>query len=531
MALSLVFLCCLSLALVFYRYTVYPILVSPLAKIPSAHWSASVSPLWILYKRFRRLENQALHEAHRRLGPVVRVAPHELSVDGIDAVRTVYQGGFEKAKWYSLFDNYGVPCLFSTRPSREHSLRKRMISNVYSKSYIQSSPANSAQARVILFDRLLPILSQAPSNAQYAQGIDVYSIFLATTMDFISAYIFGISNSTNFLQDERYREYWLNLYKSRNDYPFFPQELPRLTAFLKKLGISPYPSWVDDANRELADWNSDMCRSTLRYISEEEGRPRSAADDAVVTKALLSGLDREQATNGTESLLYPTALLHRELSVNSELFDHLLAGQETAGLALTYLAWHLSQSSELQQELRTELLGLEPNFKLGADGLAAALPDPKQLDSLPLLHAVLMESLRLHAPIPGPQPRQTPYPSSQIGPYTVPGGVRIAALAHTLHRDERVFPDAEKWQPDRWLDSTGADQEMRRERNRQFWAFGSGGRMCIGSNFAMNEMKVIVAAIYSNFTTHIVDDKGIEQGDGYTGRPASEQLYLRFEKA
>lgn len=43
------------------------------------------------------------------------------------------------------------------------------------------------------------------------------------------------------------------------------------------------------------------------------------------------------------------------------------------------------------------------------------------------------------------------------------------------------------------------------------------------------EMKLITAAIYSNYTTHIVDDMGIEQGDGYTGRPASEQLWLRCE--
>lgn len=44
------------------------------------------------------------------------------------------------------------------------------------------------------------------------------------------------------------------------------------------------------------------------------------------------------------------------------------------------------------------------------------------------------------------------------------------------------------------------------------------------------EVKLIAAAVYSNYTTHIVDDTGIEQGDGYTGRPASEQLWLRFEK-
>lgn len=41
----------------------------------------------------------------------------------------------------------------------------------------------------------------------------------------------------------------------------------------------------------------------------------------------------------------------------------------------------------------------------------------------------------------------------------------------------------------------------------------------------------MMAAIYSNFTSYVVDDTGIEQGDGYTNRPISERLYLRFEKA
>ena len=45
-------------------------------------------------------------------------------------------------------------------------------------------------------------------------------------------------------------------------------------------------------------------------------------------------------------------------------------------------------------------------------------------------------------------------------------------------------------------------------------------------------MKLIIAAIYSNFTSYIVDDTGVaEQSDGYTGRPANEQLYLRFVEA
>ncbi len=45
-------------------------------------------------------------------------------------------------------------------------------------------------------------------------------------------------------------------------------------------------------------------------------------------------------------------------------------------------------------------------------------------------------------------------------------------------------------------------------------------------------MKLMVAAIYSNFTSHIVDDDGMEnQSDGYTGRPEKERLFLRFQPA
>lgn len=40
----------------------------------------------------------------------------------------------------------------------------------------------------------------------------------------------------------------------------------------------------------------------------------------------------------------------------------------------------------------------------------------------------------------------------------------------------------------------------------------------------------MVAAVYSSFRTHIVDDDGIEQEDGYTCGPKSNKLFLKFER-
>lgn len=43
------------------------------------------------------------------------------------------------------------------------------------------------------------------------------------------------------------------------------------------------------------------------------------------------------------------------------------------------------------------------------------------------------------------------------------------------------------------------------------------------------EMKLVTAAIYSNFRTTVVDDDGIEAIDAYTVKPTSDKLILKFE--
>lgn len=269
--------------------------------------------------------------------------------------------------------------------------------------------------------------------------------------------------------------------------------MPRLTRFCRRVGIPLCPKWADEADRELGEWCQRLCNGMEQQQGNDVIPVSSSSEKPVVWNALVDGLRNEDTKRGRASVLYPTALSNLRLSVASELFDHVLTGQETAGTALAYLAWRLSQPLELQHQLRAELLGLAPSMRWSGDGdtLPPPMPDAKQLDGLPLLHAILMETLRLHAPIPGPQPRQTPETGCQIGQYHIPGGVRIAALAFTLHRDESIFPNPEKWDHTRWLD-TGADKKDRKRRNRQFWAFSSGGRMCIGSNFAMHgELKFI----------------------------------------
>lgn len=94
-----------------YKFLIYPAFLSPLAKIPNAHPTASISSAWIFWKRYMHKEVATIHAAHGRLGPVIRLAPSEISVNCVKGgIQTVYSGGFEKGipdgNWYHAFENF-----------------------------------------------------------------------------------------------------------------------------------------------------------------------------------------------------------------------------------------------------------------------------------------------------------------------------------------------------------------------------------------------------------------------------------------
>lgn len=92
-----------------YRTILYPIFISPLSRVPNAHPVASFSSLWILWKRYKRQENEAIFNAHEKHGPIVRLGPNEISVNCVnEGLQKIYGGGFDKPNWYpDQFTCYG----------------------------------------------------------------------------------------------------------------------------------------------------------------------------------------------------------------------------------------------------------------------------------------------------------------------------------------------------------------------------------------------------------------------------------------
>ena len=107
---------------------------------------------------------------------------------------------------------------------------------------------------------------------------------------------------------------------------------------------------------------------------------------------------------------------------------------------------------------------------------------------------VIQEALRLFPPA-GFVVREA-FEEIQIGNITVPKGVCIWTQIPALHRDSRIWgSDSDKFKPERFADGISKACKF----PAAYIPFGLGTRLCVGRNFAMVELKVIIALIVSKF--------------------------------
>ncbi|KAJ5826557.1 hypothetical protein N7447_003320 [Penicillium robsamsonii] len=477
-----------------YNHVIKPYFLSPLASIPNAHLTSPLSSYWIDRKRSTSTEVLAIYALHQKHGPIVRLGPKELSINSIHGLRIIYTGAFEKHSFYNdFFVNFNTENLVGMVHNAPHAHQKRMLSKIYSKSFLQESNDLRAMSKVVLWKRFMPILQKAGGSGEV---LNVLPLFQALGMDFISSYLFGLRDGTKYVLNIPEWRVWLEEYEK---FKFLSRE-DRYMGFIE-------------------GWCLGLCERT----------EASKKEDVFKDEEKLPGTSPVVYSQLRQSLLTQKAHDPRplNLAIASELLDHLVAGHETSGITFTYMMWELSQRPELQGELRKELLTLSPSLQYSdADG-ENPLASPSAIDALPLLDAIVRETLRLHSPAPAQLPRVTPATekgTSVHGYDNIPGGVRVSSTAYSLHRISEVYPRPLEWLPQRWLEAGDKIHDMR----RLFWPFGSGGRMCLGSNFALQEIKLVMAAVYSNYTTSIVDDEGIEQDYAFIALPRGRKLMLRF---
>jgi cytochrome P450 len=221
-------------------------------------------------------------------------------------------------------------------------------------------------------------------------------------------------------------------------------------------GFIPLPG--DKAMKEAI---SRIDAIVYRFIEQRRQQP---GDDDLIS-VLLDVQDADTDERMTDQ------------QVRDEVFTMFLAGHETSATVLSwiwYLLWqHPDAERRFHQELETVLGGRLPTF--------ADLPN------LRYTRMVINEAMRLYPPawfIP-----RTVMADDVIGDVPVKAGTFIMVSSYAVHRHPDFWEDAERFDPERFAASSEPVQR------HAYLPFGEGPRMCIGNNFALMEMQLIMATL------------------------------------
>ena len=180
------------------------------------------------------------------------------------------------------------------------------------------------------------------------------------------------------------------------------------------------------------------------------------------------------------------------------------AGHETTAVSMSWTLHLLTQHPDILARLRTEVQSV-----LGE----AKLPAPEVFRALPYTMQVIQESLRLYPPAWILSRRA--HNDDHIGPHTIPAGATALVCPYLLHRDPKNWPNPDRFDPDRFAPGGAKDQL----HPYAYLPFGGGPRLCIGNQFAMLEMQILLAVLVQNFDFKPVPNQRIDPKPLITLRP------------
>ncbi|MFB2894253.1 cytochrome P450 [Aerosakkonemataceae cyanobacterium BLCC-F50] len=173
-----------------------------------------------------------------------------------------------------------------------------------------------------------------------------------------------------------------------------------------------------------------------------------------------------------------------DAELHDELLTLLVAGHETTATSLAWALYSIHHVPGVLDKLLHEIDSLGEN------------PDPNLIAKLPYLTAICNETLRIYPILFITFGRVAQSPVKIMGKEFEPG-TSLAPCIYLTHRRKDLYPEPEKFKPERFLEKQFSPYE--------FFPFGGGTRRCIGIALAPYEMKIVLATILANWQLSLAD--------------------------
>ncbi|KAI1624541.1 benzoate 4-monooxygenase cytochrome-like protein P450 [Exophiala viscosa] len=450
----------------------YNIFLHPLRRYPGPMLWKAIRLTWIVALQ-RGYLHQDLLRLHDQYGPVVRIAPNELSYIDAQAWKDIYTSRLGHAV---LERN---PVWFRKKPAEPWSIM----------GYDEDAHARFRRAFMGSFSEKA-VKDQSPLLEKYVemmvQRFKQMAVGASATVDVVS---------------------WLNFVTFD-----ISADLSFGESFESTSKGEPHP-WVEIACRFgkgvalVASINHyGPLESLLRMAL-----PKKVREKMICHRELTAQMVRKRLQLQDERADFVNAVLKynqektdkvtaEELELNMSVI--VFAGSETTSTAMASALFYLLQTPAARERVTVEV---RTAFKHEED------IDVNSSSKLEYLSAIINEAMRLGPPSAIGVPRVVSEGGEEICGRWVPGGTFVGVNQYPAFRSATNFSDPEAFIPERFLDKQSPDDNL-----AVFQPFSVGRHMCIGQKFAWAEMRLILARLLYAFdlswdVAPTIDDWGEQQ--------------------
>jgi cytochrome P450 len=204
-----------------------------------------------------------------------------------------------------------------------------------------------------------------------------------------------------------------------------------------------------------------------------------------------------------------TASTLSDVEVADQVMLFFLAGVETAAITLAWALHVVATHPDIERRLHEEV-----DAVLGGD--------PATLEDLPKLDVtgrVIRETLRCHSPT-WMLTRATTTDTELAG-YPIAAGTNIAYSQYIIHHRADLYPDPDRFDPDRWL-----EENAKQIPRSAVIPFGAGPRRCIGEDIGITKATIALATITSRWRLDLLPGQRVRPIPSIIMKPDGLRLRL-----
>ncbi|TFK79961.1 high nitrogen upregulated cytochrome P450 monooxygenase 2 [Polyporus arcularius HHB13444] len=437
----------------------------PLACYPGPI-SLRLSKLWMAFISRSGYQHLYYKDLHERYGNVVRIGPNELSIREPSAVMAlVGPSGLPKGPHVTgrLLTDKDLP-MIGIEDISSHMTRRRAWNRGFSSAAIAEYEELVGRRAMQLVQRL---------EAHQGRQVDLERWFDYFSYDAMYDITFG--GGSELLRDGDENNVWSVLSEGMTAMTFF--------GHVPWLGV--YFGFLPAATRPIKSLLA-ACKGLVKQRMQRGSR----------TRDLFHYLNHEDQKDKAPPPM-------RQLVDDGILA--IVGGADTVSGALTSVLFCLLTHPEAYEKLQTEI---DEYYPRGDNVLSTRCHrDMKYLE------AVINETLRVYSPGLGGSQRKVPAdgPGVTVGSLYIPPGTALWVHAFSLHRDpNNFFPFPDDFWPERWLFASHSSDPLSPEaadakpadfvhNEEAYMPFSHGPMNCVGKNFALMEMRIVICALVQRF--------------------------------